>query len=212
MERKSIWTTLALMMLITIVGAGAASAHVTVAEIFATGGTKATALTQADSRDVGPLPIQLTEQRSRALQSLRPGPSVQGVRVRRPRGSWFYRSALNHPLTPRDVALRDAVYRLQQREQEHPHQFVHVRLKDGKTLTGVITRAGASKFVVKTGILQGYQAAEYRDLAQEPREVPAVGTHIVHGLEWTGVVVGCIAVIPLAVIFYPLVAAGVIQD
>jgi hypothetical protein len=106
--------------------------------------------------------------------------------------------------------MREAVYRLH--EHENPHQFVRVRLKDGNVLTGAITGAGTSGFVVKTGILEGYHSVAYRDLAEEPLEVAAVGTHVVHGLEWTGVVVGCIAAIPLVVVFYPLVMAGVIQD
>jgi hypothetical protein len=39
-----------------------------------------------------------------------------------------------------------------------------------------------------------------------------VGTRTVRGLEIAGMVALCIAAVPLIVVFFPLMAAGVIQD
>ena len=204
MERRLFGSFLALLFLALLFAVAAASAQIT----NDLPRTETIVAPQSDFPDLGPLPIQLAEQQTQALRALQQtGPRVSQVRHHR---GWHSHGSLNHPLTPRDVAFREVVYR--HNEHKNPHQFVHVRLKDGRIWTGAITGSGTSGFVVKTGIMGGYHSVAYRDLAEEPREVAAVGTHLVHGLEWTGVVVGCIAAIPLAVVFYPLLAAGVTQD
>lgn len=120
----------------------------------------------------------------------------------------FYWSAHNHPLTPREVAMREAVYGF----RENTHQFVHVELKDGKVLTGTVDGANNQNFQLKTGILYGSKTITYSQLAETPRAVPAVGTRVVHTLKWTGVVIAIIPAIPLAVLLIPLFLLGVFPD
>jgi hypothetical protein len=162
---------------------------------------------QSQSQELLPLPTQLTEAQIGALQELQPAPSEVQTRVRhRPVG--FYRGAFNRPMTPREVAFRESIYEL----AAHPKQFVHVRLVDGRVLTGTINYRNVEGFQLHTNIFASGEMIHYRILAEPPRPVLAVGTKTVRGLEITGMVVLCIAAIPLILVFYPLMAAGVIQD
>jgi hypothetical protein len=162
---------------------------------------------KASSAEIAPLPARLTEEQFRALQELRPAvpPASQIGRHRR---AGFFRNTAGHPLTPREIALRETVYELAGR----PKQYVHLRLVNGKVLTGTIGEASTEAFLLKTGILGGGHTFHYRELAEPPRPVLAVGTRTVKGLEVTGLVVVCIAAIPLVVVLYPLILAGVIRD
>jgi hypothetical protein len=157
------------------------------------------------SPELAPLPAQLTDEQARALQQLPPAVPRRSARYRRP---GFYRGAYNRPLTPHEVALRESVYELATRRK----QFVHVRLVDGKVLTGTIDFTSAEAFLLKTDLFGSGRLVHYRQLAEPPRPVLAVGTKTVRGLEVTGLVVACIVLLPVAVAMYPLIAAGVIQD
>jgi hypothetical protein len=162
---------------------------------------------QSQSQELPPLPTQLTEAQIGALQELQPAPSEVQTRVRnRPFG--FYRGAFNRPMTPREVSFRESIYEL----AAHPKQFVHVRLVDGRVLTGTINYRNVEGFQLQTTIFGSGEMIHYRKLAEPPRPVLAVGTKTVRGLEITGLVALCIAAIPLILAFYPLMAAGVIQD
>ena len=162
---------------------------------------------QSQSPELGPLPTQLTDAQIGSLQELQAAPSQVQTRVRhRPFG--FYRGAFNRPMTPRETAYRDSLYELAARHK----QFVHVRLVDGRVLTGTINYRNMEGFQLQTTIFGSGQMIHYRKLAEPPRPVLAVGTRTVRGLEIAGMVALCIAAIPLVVVFYPLVAAGVIQD
>ncbi|HKV26336.1 MAG TPA: hypothetical protein VJN93_17195 [Candidatus Acidoferrum sp.] len=116
----------------------------------------------------------------------------------------FFFTIHNHPLTPSDVVIRDAITGL---ARDH-HQYIHVRLRNGRVLTGVVRSTNQEFFVLKTGI-SGRQSFNYSQLAEPPRAVPAIGTRIVHGLELTGIAV---ATLPLAIVAYPLLAIGFAQD
>ncbi len=162
---------------------------------------------QSQSPERGPLPTQLTDAQIGSLQELQAAPSQVQTRVRhRPFG--FYRGAFNRPMTPRETAYRESIYELAAR----PKQFVRVRLVDGRVLTGTINYRNMEGFQLQTTIFGSGQMIHYRKLAEPPRPVLAVGTRTVRGLEIAGMVALCIAAIPLVVVFYPLVAAGVIQD
>lgn len=97
----------------------------------------------------------------------------------------------------------------------HKHQFVHCKLQSGRVLTGLIRNLNDQGFSLHTNAVGGTYI-HYTALAEPPRVVPAVGTRIKQGAQWTGIGVGIAVAIPLAVplclIFYPLIAAGVIQD
>jgi len=97
----------------------------------------------------------------------------------------------------------------------HKHRFVHCKLQNGKVLTGLIREMNDQGFSLHTNAVGGTYI-HYNTLAEPPRVVPAVGTRIKQGAQWTGIGVGIAVAIPLAIplclIIYPLIAAGVIQD
>ena len=157
--------------------------------------------------EIAPLPTALTDNQWRALQELRPAVS-SGNPIRRHMRAAFFNSARQHPLTPREVALRESVYDL----ASHPKQYAHVRLADGKVLTGTISNADHDTFLVRSHILAGGYTVHYDQLVEPPRPVLAVGTRAVKGLEVTGLVALCILAIPLIVALYPLILTGIISD
>ncbi len=160
----------------------------------------------APSPDLAPLPVQFTEAQSRALQALPPGEFPIPPHSRR-KLSGFYRGAYNRPLTPREVSFRESVCNLADRHR----QFVHVRLAEGKVLTGTIDFMRPDAFLLQTDLTHRHWI-HYRELAESPRPVYAPGTRTVRGLETAGIVVAFIAALPLAVVVYPLIATGVLQD
>jgi len=121
--------------------------------------------------------------------------------------SHFYASAYKSPLTPRDTAMREAIQAL----GVDKHRFVRCRLKDGSQAVGGIVDIEQGHFMLTDGIL-GSRAIRYAELAEAPGRDPAVGEHLENGVKWTGLVGLCVALSPLVIVFYPLVAAGVIQD
>jgi hypothetical protein len=102
----------------------------------------------------------------------------------RTRGPYFYSSARRHPLTPRDVSIRGAVESL----GIDKHRFVRCELKDGSHVIGGITAINFAQFAISQGIMDGRQI-QYSELKRPPESVPAVGKHLVNGLQWTGLVV-----------------------
>jgi hypothetical protein len=162
---------------------------------------------QSSSPELAPLPVSLTVDQIRALQPLPPFiPGVKSFALLERQG--FYRGAFNRPLTPRQVTFRETVYALAARH----NQFVHVRLVNGKVLTGTISWVSPEAFLVQTDVLGNCDSVHYHQLAEPPRPVLAAGTRAVRGLETTGLVVLCVVALPLAVVVYPLIAAGVLQD
>ena len=163
----------------------------------------AAAHAQSETDDIGPLPTTLTSEQLQSIAQLRPAapsePPQPHVRRRLPRPPLL--------LSPEELSYREAVRKL----GVNAHRFVHCDLPNGKVRTGVITSIRDEGFELKDGILIS-QWIRYTDLKAAPRPVPAVGTRIGQGFKWTGVVAGCIVVAPLAIILYPLIAAGVIQD
>ncbi len=159
------------------------------------------------SIEIEPLPTRLTDNQWRALQELRPAVS-SGSPIKRHIRAAFFNSARQHPLTPREVALRESVYEL----ASHPKQYAQVRLADGKVLTGTISNADHDSFQVRSHILGDGHTVRYDQLAEPPRPVLAVGTRAVKGLEVTGLVALCIVAIPLFVVLYPLILTGIIAD
>jgi hypothetical protein len=125
----------------------------------------------------------------------------------RTRGPYFYSSAKQHPLTPRDVSMREAVESL----GIDKHRFVLCKLKDGSHLVGGIGYIHFASFTISQGIMNG-QEIKYSELREAPQLVPAVGEHLANGLKWTGLVAACVALSPLVVVLYPLVLAGVLTD
>jgi hypothetical protein len=89
---------------------------------------------------------------------------------------------------------------------ENERQFVHCKLKNGKVLTGRLSDAGDVRFAVRTNALGDGASVEYKDLAESPRVVPAVGTRIKQGAQMAGFVAFVI------VFFIPLALAGVIPS
>ena len=81
------------------------------------------------------------------------------------------------------------------------HRFVHIDLPKGKVRTGVITAIREDEFVLKDGIFATHEIS-YTDLKAAPRPVAAVGTKIGQGLQWTGLVLATIPVLPFAFLFW----------
>jgi len=156
-----------------------------------------------DRSSASPTPA-LAQQSTTALNP--PGspacpPSTSWMRQRR------YASAFRHPLTPQDVAAREAVNKL----GVDRHRFVRVELRDGTSLTGGITRIENEQFFISKGIM-GRTRVRYSSLKSAPRPTAAPLEHFENGLRWVGFVAGCIIVAPLIIAFLPLMASGVIQD
>jgi len=122
----------------------------------------------------------------------------------RTRGPYFYSSARRHPLTPREVSMREAVESL----GIDKHRFVRCELKDGSHVIGGITATNFAGFAITQGIMNG-RHLHYSELKQPPEPIPAVGEHFINGLKWTGVVAVCVALSPLVVLLYPL---GIMTD
>jgi hypothetical protein len=91
---------------------------------------------------------------------------------------------------------------------QRKHTFVHCELKNGKVLTGLVRGVSDRGFELATDALAGTYVT-YAELAKAPRQVPAVGTRIKHGAEWTGLVLLAAAALP---ILLPLMLTGVISD
>ena len=85
-------------------------------------------------------------------------------------------------------------------------QFVHCKLKNGKVLTGRLSDLGDAGFAIRTNALGDGSYVQYKDLAEPPRAVPAVGTQIKQGVQMTGFVIFVI------VFFVPLALTGVIPS
>ena len=85
-------------------------------------------------------------------------------------------------------------------------EFVHCKLKNGKVLTGILRDPGETTFAIQTNALGDWTSIEYTNLAESPRAVPAVGTRIKQGAQWTGLIVFVV------VFFIPLALAGVIPN
>lgn len=163
-----------------------------------------TAKAQVPTEEIAPLPTELSPGRMAAMRLLFPKPpTTMTATPWRPRRFFVY--SLRHPLTPRDVAVRESVRAL----GTDKHRFVHCELKDQTVVTGAITSIGAEHFFVETGILGSGRPIPYRELSTAPQPVAAVGTHLKNGLEWTGFVAIGIALIPF---FLILGMTGVMQD
>jgi hypothetical protein len=163
--------------------------------------TAARAQTPVD--EIGPLPATSSTEQLQLLPQ--PGPAAmaepqqQRARRRLPKPSLL--------LSPEELSYREAVREL----GVDTHRFVHCDLPNGKVRTGVITSIRDDGFMLKDGIVFS-QWIRYTDLKAAPPSVPAVGTRIGQGFKWAGLVAGGIVVAPLALVFYPLIAAGVIAD
>jgi hypothetical protein len=116
----------------------------------------------------------------------------------------FFQTLYEHPLTPRQVAIRDSVLSLSNRRS----QYVRVHLANQLVLTGTICGANRHGFLLQTDIAHWRRIA-YSELAEPVRPVAGVGTRMVRGLETTGMVVALIILIPVAI---PLFMTGVISD
>ena len=75
-------------------------------------------------------------------------------------------------------------------------------------LTGLVRGDNDQGFTLNTNALGG-PFVRYEDLADAPKSVPAVGTRIKQGAQWTGLVALAIAFVP---IFLPLMFLGVMSD
>jgi len=158
---------------------------------------------QSQPDEIDTLPTTLSDEQVQSLSQLSP---VATPDTPRPRA----RRRLPKPpllLSPEKLSYRETVRTLGVNTQ----RFVHCDLPNGKVRTGVITSIRDEGFMLKDGIITS-QWVRYADLKAPPRPVAAVGTRIGQGFKWAGFVTGCIAIVPLALVFYPLVAAGVIQD
>ena len=158
---------------------------------------------QAQVDEIGPLPPTSSTEQLQLLPQQGPEamaePQPPRARRRLPRPVLL--------LTPEEISYRDAVQKL----GVNKHRFVHCELPNGKVRTGVIAEIRDNGFTLKDGILIS-QWIPYTDLKAAPRPVAAVGTRIGQGFKWAGVGVGVIAAVPLIVVLYPLVAAGVLAD
>jgi len=87
--------------------------------------------------------------------------------------------------------------------EERRHRFVHCKLKNGKVLTGLIRGIGRDGFSLHTNALGGPRIL-YKDLAEPPRPVPAVGTRLKQGAQWTGIGAVIVVVVPVLIVLSPL--------
>lgn len=83
------------------------------------------------------------------------------------------------------------------------HQFVHCKLGNGKILTGLPRDVGEEGFSLHTDAL-GETYIRYETLVEMPRPVPAIGTRIKQGAQWTGIGALIVFAIPILVVFSPI--------
>jgi hypothetical protein len=84
------------------------------------------------------------------------------------------------------------------------NHFVHCELRGGKILTGTIVRIEPQAFYVQTNAVGNPYKVSYADLVSAPRPVPAVGTRLKQGLQWTGLGIVLAVGIPLLVVLSPI--------
>lgn len=84
------------------------------------------------------------------------------------------------------------------------NRFVHCELRNGQVLTGTIVRIEPRAFYVQTDAVGNPHQVFYANLTSSPRPVPAVGTRLKQGLQWTGVGIGLAVGIPLLVVLSPI--------
>ena len=148
--------------------------------------------------DFGPLPISLSPEQFVSLTSLTPSPLSSPV----PASSRHRRPApVPSALTAQQVQYREAVLALGRDD----HHLVHVELASGKVRTGAIIAIHERDFELRDGILDSKHIF-YSQLKDQPRHVPAVGTHLANGFKWVGFVTFVV------IFFIPLAAAGGIPD
>jgi hypothetical protein len=148
----------------------------------------ANALAQSADFDPGPLPISPTSEQIVSLIYIAPGPLVEAG----PRSANRRRPArVQEPLTTEQIAYRESVRAL----GTDDHQFVRVELNNGKVRTGAIISMDDSGFQLRVGIFDTNYVT-YSQLKNQPRHVPAVGTHIANGFKWVGMGVGVALLIP----------------
>jgi hypothetical protein len=75
-------------------------------------------------------------------------------------------------------------------------QYVRIRLKNGKVITGPVEWARDDDFTLGTGLF-AEESIKYADMASEPEPVAAAGQKFVRGLQITGMVVVVIVIAPL---------------
>jgi hypothetical protein len=144
---------------------------------------------QSTPDELAPLPTTLSAGQLQALSELSfmqvPEHPQAQARRRLPRSSL-------PPWSPEELAYREAVHEL----GVDKHRYVHCELLDGKVRTGVIVEIREEGLTLKDGITNSQWIA-FTALKTPPRPVPAVGTRVVHGLQWGGLVLAMIAAIPL---------------
>ena len=150
------------------------------------------------------LPIELSESQVQAISSLGVATPIAAEALDA-QNSPQQQSAV--PVTPAllETQFREVVQKLSKQK----HQFVHCKLTNGKVFTGHLREIAGDGFSIQTEALGGEHYVRYRELAEAPRTVPAVGTHIKIGAQWTGVVALTIVLTP---ILLPLLLTGVLAD
>ena len=146
------------------------------------------AFPQSADFDPGPLPISPTSEQIVSLTHFAPGPLVEAG----PRSAHRRRPArVQESLTTEQIAYRESVRAL----GTDDHQFVHIELISGEVRTGAIISMDDSGFQLRVGIFYTNYVS-YSQLKNQPRHVPAVGTHIANGFKWVGMGVGAALLMP----------------
>lgn len=83
------------------------------------------------------------------------------------------------------------------------HQFVHCKLRNGRILTGLPRDVRPEGFSLHTDALGGL-FIRYDSLAENPRPVPAVGTRVKQGAQWTGIGALIAVAVPILIVFSPI--------
>jgi hypothetical protein len=117
---------------------------------------------------------------------------------------WMFSNALQHPLTPQEAAVRDAVHKLGHRKT----QFVLCELTNGKKLSGTINEDKTYSFVLNTGLFNQSEELRYADLRLPPRPILGIGRKVEDGLE----IAGLVAVVILAIPALPIMIIAGVPD
>ncbi|GAC1631921.1 MAG: hypothetical protein NVS9B14_04510 [Candidatus Acidiferrum sp.] len=104
---------------------------------------------------------------------------------------------------PESAALREQYRTALQSIAAKRHEFVHCKLGNGNVLTGLPRNVGKEGFSLKTDAL-GETYISYKSLAEMPRPVPAVGTRIKQGAQWTGISALIAVAVPILIVFSPI--------
>jgi len=151
------------------------------------------------AKDTSAQSAMVSDEEAPVLTLPQPSDSVPNAFEQQPQPAPPSEAAQQTEVAMPDVRTAEDLYRAEIKTLgQNKNQFVHCKLKNGRVLTGTVRGPGYEAFMLHTNAVGQGTYIYYKDLAEAPRAVPAVGTHFKHAAQWTGI--GALIVIGLPIL------------